>query len=85
MLLFVLELLKMRGQIFILAFYALLAGFFVLSFELILAEETAEIPSTTEGTVVKESLDHSIFTLVPHRCSGDEVLVRGRCRKTTKG
>jgi hypothetical protein len=75
---------KMRGHIFILAFYAFV-GLVVLSFELILAEEIAEIPITTEGTNVKESLEHSIFTLVPHRCSSDEVLVRGRCRKMTKG
>jgi hypothetical protein len=75
---------KMRGHIFNLAFYGFF-GLVLLSFELILAEEIAEIPITTEGTNVKESLEHSIFTLEPLRCSSDEVLFRGRCRPMTPG
>jgi hypothetical protein len=75
----------MRGQIFFLSFYTLLVGFFVLSIELSLAEEIAEIPITTEGTNVKESLEHSLFSLEPLKCSSNEVLVRGKCRPTTSG
>jgi hypothetical protein len=78
----------MRGQIFNLAFYALLVGFFVLSFELTLAEETTEMLTRTEDSSVKESLDHSIFMVPsppPLSCPGNEVLIRGRCRDVKNG
>jgi hypothetical protein len=75
----------MRSQFFISAFYALCAVLFVLSFELVLAE--VEIATTTEGSGVKESLDHSILSGLSssRRCPPDEVLVRGRCRKAIRG
>jgi hypothetical protein len=67
----------MRGQIFSLAFYALLVGYFVISFELILAEEITEIPITTEDTDgVKESLSHSLLKTLQEKVRKFYVLLR---------